>query len=415
MSSNGATGEGKTFNPRMIIVVAAFAAFLATFNETYLNVAFAPIMVDLGVDVNTVQWLATAYMLGAAVMVPVSAFAYRSLPTRPLFCGTVALLVVGSVIAALAPNFPVLLVGRIVQSLGTGMLIPIGMNITLEAAPREKLGTYMGIMGAMTTLGPSVSVILAGVLLSVAPWRVLLWVFAGLSLLCLLSGAVLLGNIAKLTHPRLDALSVALIGLALVGILYGVSTAFNGNLVISIACIVVGCVLLVPFVKRQRTLEQPLIDLRPLSVAPFAIGVVANMISLITIFSMNILVPTYMQSVLGTPSLVASLVLFPAILMSCFASPVAGRIYDKHGAGVLLPVGFLLIAVFSALVAVIIPSGNVMLLAICYIPVICGSALVIGPVQSFALSKLPRELNPHDVTVMSTGFQIAGCIGSSVF
>lgn len=346
MSSNGATGEGKTFNPRMIIVVAAFAAFLATFNETYLNVAFAPIMVDLGVDVNTVQWLATAYMLGAAVMVPVSAFAYRSLPTRPLFCGTVALLVVGSVIAALAPNFPVLLVGRIVQSLGTGMLIPIGMNITLEAAPREKLGTYMGIMGAMTTLGPSVSVILAGVLLSVAPWRVLLWVFAGLSLLCLLSGAVLLGNIAKLTHPRLDALSVALIGLALVGILYGVSTAFNGNLVISIACIVVGCVLLVPFVKRQRTLEQPLIDLRPLSVAPFAIGVVANMISLITIFSMNILVPTYMQSVLGTPSLVASLVLFPAILMSCFASPVAGRIYDKHGAGVLLPVGFLLIAVF---------------------------------------------------------------------
>lgn len=415
MSSNGATGEGKTFNPRMIIVVAAFAAFLATFNETYLNVAFAPIMVDLGVDVNTVQWLATAYMLGAAVMVPVSAFAYRSLPTRPLFCGTVALLVVGSVIAALAPNFPVLLVGRIVQSLGTGMLIPIGMNITLEAAPREKLGTYMGIMGAMTTLGPSVSVILAGVLLSVAPWRVLLWVFAGLSLLCLLSGAVLLGNIAKLTHPRLDALSVALIGLALVGILYGVSTAFNGNLVISIACIVVGCVLLVPFVKRQRTLEQPLIDLRPLSVTPFAIGVVANMISLITIFSMNILVPTYMQSVLGTPSLVASLVLFPAILMSCFASPVAGRIYDKHGAGVLLPVGFLLIAVFSALVAVIIPSGNVMLLAICYIPVICGSALVIGPVQSFALSKLPRELNPHGVTVMSTGFQIAGCIGSSVF
>jgi len=415
MSSNGATGEGKTFNPRMIIVVAAFAAFLATFNETYLNVAFAPIMVDLGVDVNTVQWLATAYMLGAAVMVPVSAFAYRSLPTRPLFCGTVALLVVGSVIAALAPSFPVLLVGRIVQSLGTGMLIPIGMNITLEAAPREKLGTYMGIMGAMTTLGPSVSVILAGVLLSVAPWRVLLWVFAGLSLLCLLSGAVLLGNIAKLTRPRLDALSVALIGLALVGILYGVSTAFNGNLVISIACIVVGCVLLVPFVKRQRTLEQPLIDLRPLSVAPFAIGVVANMISLITIFSMNILVPTYMQSVLGTPSLVASLVLFPAILMSCFASPVAGRIYDKHGAGVLLPVGFLFIAVFSALMAVIIPSGNVMLLAICYIPVICGSALVIGPVQSFALSKLPRELNPHGVTVMSTGFQIAGCIGSSVF
>ena len=407
--------QQKNFNPRLVIVVAAFAAFLATFNETYLNVAFAPIMADLGVDVSTVQWLATAYMLGAAVMVPVSAFAYRSIPTRPLFCGTVSLLVIGSAVGALASSFPMLLVGRVVQSLGTGMLIPIGMNITLEAAPREKLGQYMGIMGAMTTLGPSVSVLLAGVLLAVAPWRVLLWVFAGLSLLCLLCGAVFLGNIAKLTHPRLDVLSVILIGLALVGILYGVSTAFMGSIAVSAACIVIGCVLLVPFVRRQKRLEQPLIDLRPLSVAPFAIGVSANMISLITIFSMNILIPTFMQSVLGTPSLTASLALFPAILASCFISPLAGRLYDRHGAGVLLPVGFLLIAAFSAIVALVIPSGNVVLLAICYIPVICGSALVIGPVQSFALSKLTHELNPHGVTVMSTGFQIAGCIGSSVF
>ena len=158
----------QTRKPAAILAVAAFAAFLATFNETFLNVGFSPIMESLDVDVSTVQWLATAYMLGAAVMVPVSAFAYRSFPTRPLFCVTTALLVVGSVIGGLAQSFPVLLAGRIVQSLGTGMLIPIGMNITLEVAPREKLGTYMGIMGAMTTLGPSSSVILAGVILVVA-------------------------------------------------------------------------------------------------------------------------------------------------------------------------------------------------------------------------------------------------------
>lgn len=95
-------------------------------------------------------------------------------------------LVLDSVIGGLAPNFPVLLTGRIVQALGTGMLIPIGMNIALEVAPREKLGTYMGIMGAMTTLGPSTSVILAGAILAVADWHMLLWVFAGLSALCLI-------------------------------------------------------------------------------------------------------------------------------------------------------------------------------------------------------------------------------------
>ena len=180
METNNKSAGTQIKNPKLIIVVSAFAAFLATFNETYLNIAFTPIMQDTGVGVATVQWLAAAYMLGAAVMVPVSAFAYRSIPTRILLVATTALLVIGSVIGALAQEFNVLLIGRIVQALGTGMLIPIGMNITLEVAPREKLGAYMGIMGAMTTLGPSLSVIVSGLLLSVGSWHLLLWVFAGL-------------------------------------------------------------------------------------------------------------------------------------------------------------------------------------------------------------------------------------------
>ena len=413
--AHGTVSTERARKPSTILVVAAFAAFLATFNETFLNVGFAPIMESLSVDVSTVQWLATAYMLGAAVMVPVSAFAYRSFPTRQLFCVTTALLVIGSVIGALAPNFTVLLVGRIVQALGTGMLIPIGMNITLEVAPREKLGTYMGIMGAMTTLGPSSSVILAGVILAFFSWSMLLWVFAGLSLLCFLAGAIILRDIAHLTHPKLDAPSVALIAIALIGILYGISTIFGGNVVFAVASIVVGAAVLVVFVVRQGKLAEPLIDLRPLKIPPFAVGVVVNMLSLITIFAMNIIVPPFMQSALGTPPLVASLILFPAILCSCVISPLAGRIYDKQGPGVLLPLGFLCIAVFSVLTAAFIATANPVLLAIIYVPVICGSALIIGPVQSYALSKLSPEMNPHGVTVMSTGFQIAGCIGSSVF
>lgn len=304
METNNKSAGTQIKNPKLIIVVSAFAAFLATFNETYLNIAFTPIMQDTGVGVATVQWLAAAYMLGAAVMVPVSAFAYRSIPTRILFVATTALLVIGSVIGALAQEFNMLLIGRIVQALGTGMLIPIGMNITLEVAPREKLGAYMGIMGAMTTLGPSLSVIVSGLLLSVGSWNLLLWVFAGLSMLCLLCGAVFLRDIAYLTKPRLDAASVA---------------------------------------------------------------------------------------------------------------PIAGRIYDRFGAYNLLPIGFLLICIFACMLTLFRDSGSTLIFALMYIPVICGSALIIGPVQSFALSFLKPELNPHGVTVMSTGFQIAGCIGSSVF
>ncbi|MDR1513118.1 MAG: MFS transporter [Propionibacteriaceae bacterium] len=401
--------------PRPFIAVAAFAAFLATFNETYLNVAFTPIMEAWGVGVPTVQWLATGYMLGAAVMVPVSAFAYRSVPTRPLFVGTVAVLVAGSVVGALAPSFAVLLAGRVVQALATGLLIPIGMNITFQTAPRNKLGAYMGVMGAMTTLGPSSSVIVAGGLLSVAGWRVLFWVFAGLSTLCLLAGAAWLRDIAELTKPRLDPASVALIGVGLVGLLHGVSTGFAGNLWTAAAAVGAAAVCLALFWRRQQRLEEPLIDLRPLRVDAFRVSVVINMAALVVIFAMNIVVPMHMQSVLGVASLSAALVLFPAIALSCVLSPVAGRLHDRHGPAALLITGFALIAVFASALSLLIDSAPLPALALLYMPVIGGSALIIGPVQSFALSRLEPGLHPHGVTILSTGFQVAGCVGSAAF
>jgi len=400
---------------QLIIFVAAFSAFLATFNETFLNVSFAFIMQDFGVSVGTVQWLAAAYMLGAAVMVPVSAFLYKSIKTRHLYLFTVGMLIAGSVIGALSQNFAVLLIGRIVQALGTGMLIPIGMNITLEAAPKQKLGIYMGIMGAMTTLGPSSSVIFAGVLLEFFNWHFLLWFFGGLSFICFLCGAVFLPNVAKLSYPKLDILSVILISLALIGILYGVSTVFAGSLVTAGTAAVLGILCLIFFVRRQSRLAEPLIQLQPWRIKAFSVGVLINMISLLVIFAMNIVMPLFMQGSMKMSAFSASMVLFPAILLSCIVSPLAGRIYDKKGGKTLLPTGFLLIGIFTLALGFARTFGMPGIFAILYIPVICGSALIIGPVQSFALSHLTPEENPHGVTVMSTGFQIAGCIGSSLF
>ncbi|MDO5846002.1 MAG: MFS transporter [Methanocorpusculum sp.] len=409
--------QTKTFNPQVILFIAAFAAFIATFNETYLNVAFTPIMTDLHIDTNTVQWLTTAYMLGAAVMVPVSAFLYRNIPTRFLFLGSVGVLILGSIVGVLAWNFPVLLIGRIIQSLGTGILIPVGMNVTLEAAAPNVIGRYLGIVGAMTTLGPSLSVLVAGGLLSVSGgnWHLLFGVFAVLSALCFLAAFAKLPNLAQLTRPKLDVLSTILISFALIGILYGISTSFSGNVLGSVVSAVIGIVCLAAFVLRQRSIPNPLIHLKPLGVRIFRIGVIINMISLIVIFAMNILLPVYLQGTLEADAMVASLVLFPAILLSCIVAPLAGRAYDKHGVRVLLPAGFILMAAALAAIVLTISTGVLWLIALLYIPVICGSALIIGPVQSFALSRLSPELIPHGVVVMSTGFQIAGCIGSSLF
>ncbi|MBR2667005.1 MAG: MFS transporter [Oscillospiraceae bacterium] len=400
---------------RLMVAVAGFAVFLATFNETFLNVAFTPIMADFGIGVSTVQWLAAAYMLGAAVMVPVTAFLYRSIPTRRFFLGTVCLMVAGSVVGALSVSFPMLLIGRIIQALGAGMIIPICMSIVLEVAPREKMGAYLGIMGALTALGPSLSIIVSGILLSFCPWHVLEWVFFGLTVICFILGAALLDNIALLTHPKLDKLSILLVAVGLVGVLYAISTAFSGTAAAAAGAAVIGVIFLILFVRRQNRLPEPLLDLRPLSVKPFTAAVLINVAALVIVFAMNILMPIFVQSALGASAFSASVTLFPAILVSCLLAPVAGKIYDRQGAKLLLPLGCLLMFLFLIAIAFAQGLNSFPLLAVLYVPIMCGMAFITGPVQTFGLSQLPPELNPHGVTVFSTGFQVAGCIGSSLF
>lgn len=376
------------------MAAAALAAFIATFNETFLNVGFTHIMADFGIGVATVQWLATAYMLGAAVMTPTAGFFMRRFSTKPLFLATTSTWIIGGVITAIAPSFGWLLAGRIIQSVGTGLLVPIGMMIVLTVAPRPKLGTFMGVMGAMTTLGPSIAILASGVILEFSTWRGLCWAFTGLGVIVFLVGMATVYNISDNVKADLDVPSVILVALVLIGLLYGISTIFGPAKLVALSALLVGIIALVFFVKRQNSIDDPLVNLKPLSVYPFAAGVIINVIALIVVFSMNILVPMHLQSVHGATGLQASLVLFPAIMLAVIFGPVAGKIYDTHGAKIILPLGMLLMAVFSLATSWAMGQDKLWVMTALYMPAILGSALAIGPVQSFSLSSLPRALNP---------------------
>jgi len=397
-----------------MIAVAAAAAFLATFNETFLNVAFTPIMQDFGVDVSTVQRLTTGYLLVAAVFVPVSNVLYQRFATRPLFVAVVAVMVIGSVIGAVAPTFEILLIARLLQAIGTGLLTPIGMNITLAVSPREKLGLNMGIMAAMTTLGPSLGIVLSGVLLTVAPWAILMWTFGALTLAVLLAGAIILRNVADLSRPVFDFLSFVLVAVGLVGILYGVTAAFGGSALMAGGSGVIGLLALWAFVHRQRRIPHPLLNLRPFSSARFVLGVLMTMLGLVFVFAMNVVIPLFLQGALDMPPLGASLTLAPGILLTVVMGPIAGRLFDKHGGRWSIPLGFLVMAVLVTLVGVAAGQSSILLFGALYVPAVLATAFVIGPAQTFALSSLDQEASPHGVTVVATSFQIAGCVGASL-
>ena len=320
----------------------------------------------------------------------------------------------GGSIGRRAVTFGVLLIARLLQAIGTGLLTPIGMNITLAVSPREKLGLNMGIMAAMTTLGPSLAIVLSGVLLTFAPWTTLMWVFGGLAFLVLLAGAVILRTVTDLGRPKLDIPSFLLVAVGLVGVLYGVSAAFGGSPLSAAIAGVIGLIALWLFVMRQSRIEHPLINLKPFSSAPFVFGVLMTMLGLAFVFAMNVVIPLFLQGAHGISPLGASLTLAPGILLTVLMGPIAGKLFDRHGGRWSIPLGFLVMAVFVTLVGVAAGYTSIILFATLYVPAVLATAFVIGPSQTFALGSLDREAAPHGVTVVSTSFQIAGSVGTSL-
>lgn len=397
-----------------ILAAVSLSTFLATFNETFLNVALSPIMVDYSISADVVQWISTAYMLIAAIMVPLTGFFYRRFNTKPLLASALILLFVGSIICFLTPSFAVLVLGRVIQGMGTGMLVPIGMNVTLAIAPRDRIGTYMGIITATVTLGPAFGPIFAGLILSVASWHYLFAVFALIVLATMIFALSVVGNISR-THPlSLDIVSTILASAGLVIAMYGVSS-LSSALIFGLILIVAGVVIIGYFLYRQARLDEPFLNIEPFKSGAFNVGLATVFCSLMIVFSMNMVLPLFMQSALGYSPLQAALVLLPACLVSCILAPIAGRIFDKCGLRFMTPIGTALITLCITTMLVFSQHLNSVSLIALYVPTIAGCALVMGPAQSFALSHLEPRLHPHGTTIVSVGFQLAGCLGSVLF
>ena len=175
--------EIKVKSPKIMAVILMLGAFIGLFGETALNMALTNIMEQFSIEASTAQWLTTGYLLTLAILVPISALLMKWFRTRQLVsCGTYFSLL-GAVFAAFAPNFAILLMGRVVQAIGTGIIIPVMTSVLLIIFPIHKRGVVMGIMGLVITLGPALGPTLSGVIISTLGWNYIFWISAVLYVL----------------------------------------------------------------------------------------------------------------------------------------------------------------------------------------------------------------------------------------
>jgi DHA2 family lincomycin resistance protein-like MFS transporter len=412
-----ATTKSKVgINTTAILAILIFSAFLGLFNETILNVALNSLMEEMSVTAGTVQWIITSYMIIVAVMVPVTAFLIQTFELKKLYLGAMAILLIGTIGAACSGSFIMLLASRMIQASGAGMMVSIMMTTVLLITPPEKHGMAMGICTCSIQLGPALGPTISGFILQFFNWRMLFVLLIPFILLVMILGYLYLANVTTLTKPKIDVASIVLSTFGVGGIIYGLNGfSSGGNIKITLIIFAVGIISIILFAIRQLSLKEPMLEIRTFKYPLFSIGCALVMIAMMTVFTMNVMLPMFLQGALQTTAFISAMALLPATLTNGGISLLSGRIYDKIGPKVIIPLGFIIIFFALFVLSRSTVDTSLIKIVLVYIVVCIGIGSTLSPSQTSALNQLPKEAYAHGVAIINTLQQIAAAIGSSLF
>ena len=421
ISTTPATAGGEISRKDMrVIWLLLVAAFVAILNETTMGIAIPHLNTDLGIPPELGQWLTSAFMLTMAVVIPTTGFILQRFTTRQVFIAAMIAFSLGTLVALVAPGFAVLLVGRVIQAAGTGIMMPLLMTTIMNVVPPQSRGRMMGRVGLVISLAPAIGPTLAGAVLELASWRALFAIILPISLIALFMGVKWMTNLGETRAVPLDVLSIPLAALGFGGIVFGLSQ-FGGEggsgETAGIISLVVGAVSLGLFVWRQLLLQRiddALLDLRVFRSSNFTLSVIIMSILALSMFGTLTLLPQYLQNVAGLNPLQSGLILLPGSLLMGLLGPIMGRVYDARGTRPLLIPGTILVSASLFFYSTVGEHTVWWVLIIVQAAMSVGLAMSFTPLFSASLGSLQRSLYSHGSAVLNTLQQVGGAAGVAV-
>jgi len=408
---------------KLIINLLIISAFVVILNETVMGVAIPHLMADLGITALAAQWLTTAFLLTMAVVIPTTGFLIQRISTRRLYIIAMGLFVTGTLVAATAPGFEVLLLGRIIQAGGTAIMLPLLMTTVMNLEPHETLGRRMGNISIVIAVAPAIGPTISGLILSNLSWRFLFIFMLPIAITMLIIGAKRMRNIGKTSQAPIDIFSIILSVFGFGGIVFGLSSlgesSGGGSHTSLVVPLVVGALALAAFIWRQISLQREdraLLDLNTFRTPTFTASVIMFMICMMGMFGALILLPLYMQNVLGLSVLQSGLLLLPGGLAMGLLAPFVGRAYDKVGPKPLLLTGTILtsLALWGLALFLDVNSTWATLLT-GHVVFSIGLAFIFTPLFTSSLGSLPKHLYSHGSATVSTMQQVAAAAGTATF
>ncbi|MBW3089543.1 MFS transporter [Bifidobacterium miconisargentati] len=429
MNAGIGSADSERIPARLIgaIVAVGSLAFIGILTETVMTVLFPALMREFHVDTATVQWITTIYLLSVAATMPISSFLKRRFRLKAIFLAAVALGVVGSLIMIFATAFPLMIVARIIQGVGSGIATPLMINIILEQSPRSKIGRLMGVGSLVITVAPAIGPTVGGAVTSVLPWRAIFVIAVPLMLVAAVIGCACIEQRTPTEAAYLDPIQLGSIIIALVGLVLAlnqggvaVSAAVSGGAamksgIVAMVSLMVGLGALLLFAVSSKRAFSPLLRLGILRDPAVLLHALAYTLLPLVAIGYGYVITNVAQLSLGASAFVAGSLVLPGALVGAVCAPVGGWFYDKFGAvkPILIPLGIailgpVLMLVFSMHLTPVMLAGFYFIFGFLY-------AIGNANVMTSGLSEVPHQFRPDGNAIFNTGLQFGGAAGTALF
>lgn len=401
----------------MVAGVVVLGAIMSILDVTVVAVAQNTFIDTFGTDAAGAAWTATGYTLALAAVIPLSSWAAARFGTKRVYLTSLVLFVIGSALCAMATSIGMLVAFRVIQGLGGGLLMPIGMMILTKAAGPERVGSVMAVLGIPMLLGPIGGPILGGWLIEIASWH---WVFlinVPIGIIAFIYAFIVLRDDEETTRPGIDVVGLLLLSPGLALFLYGISSSAENGTFLAKGVLIpaaIGLALMIGFVWHALRTEKPLLDLRLFKNRTLSIAVITMVFFMIAFFGASLLYPQYFIGVRGETTLAAGLLLAPQGLGAMLTMPIAGRLTDTMGPGKFVLAGIVLLLAGLTVFTQIGPDTSYWILCGALFVQGLGMGMTMMPIMSAALATLSNDKVPDGSTLLNVVQQSSSSVGTAI-
>jgi EmrB/QacA subfamily drug resistance transporter len=417
-SSSGSANEPLGREVWIVSAVVVTGVVMSILDTTIVNVALETLSRELHAPLNTIQWVATGYLLALATVIPLTGWMTERFGSKRIWMISVALFGIGSALCGLAWSAESLIFFRVLQGFGGGMIMPVGMALLAQTAGAHRVGRVMSVVGVPMLLGPILGPVIGGLIVDSASWRWIFYVNVPIAAVALVLAARLLkADAGRADAGRLDWLGLGLLSPGLAGIVFGLSESeshggFGDPLVWG--PIAAGVVLVALFVRHAWRAERPLIDVRLFRDRVFAAASATTFLIGGALFGAMIILPLYYQVARGESALTAGLLMAPQGLGAAAAMPIAGKLTDRLGGGRVAVAGLLILTIGTIPFAFLKSDTSYTLLALLLVLRGLGIGSSMMPSMAAAYASLERAAVPRATSALNVMQRVGGSIGTAL-